>query len=66
MTLAYSVKGQVNIIIMDYINVVLECLEKAEPKSSGTKSGADLMNAFVVDEYCEKLSKENMKRSTIS
>ena len=60
-TLYYSVKGQVNITILDYINEILECLDKAEPKSSGTKSSAVPLNLFVVDEYCEKLSKEKVE-----
>ena len=58
MTLDYSVKGQVNITMLDYINEMLECLDKAEPKSSGTKLSASPLNLFVVDEDFEKLSKE--------
>ena len=57
MNLAYSVKGQVNITILDYINEILESLDKSEPKASGTKSIADLLNMFVVYDDCEKLSK---------
>ena len=40
---------------------MLDCLEKAEPKSRGTKSNAAPLNLFVVDENCEKLSKEKAK-----
>ena len=65
MTLDYSVKGQVKITIMDYINKMLELLDKAEKKDSGTKSSAAPLNLFVVDEECEELRKENLKHSTI-
>ena len=64
--LYYSVKGKVNITILDYINEILECLEKEEPKASGTKSSAAPLNLFVVDEYCEELSKEKSENSTSS
>ena len=37
MTLDYSIKGQVKITMIDYINGILECLEKAESKASSTK-----------------------------
>ena len=33
------------------------CLDKAEPKASGTKSSAAPLNMIFVDEDCEKLSK---------
>ena len=58
MILDYSVKVQVNITMLDYINEILECLDKAESKASGTKLSAGPLNLFVVDEDCEKLSKE--------
>ena len=51
MSLDYILKGQVNITILDYINEILECLDKAKPKASGTKSSATSLNLFVVDEY---------------
>ena len=41
-----------------YIKEIIKCLDKSEPKSSGTKSSADPLNLFVVDQDCEKLSKE--------
>ena len=66
MTLDYSAKGQVNITMLDYINEILECLGKSEPKSSRTKSSAPPLNLFVVDEDCEKLSKEKYENFTIS
>ena len=49
MILEYSVKGKVKITMLDYINEILECLDKAEPKSSGTKSSAAPLNMFVAD-----------------
>ena len=58
MTLDYSVRGQVNITTMDYINETLECLGKSEPKASVTKSSTYPLNLFVVDEDCDKLCKE--------
>ena len=57
MTLDYIIKGQVKITILDIINKIMECLDKAEPKSSSTKSSAAPLNMFVVYEDCEKLSK---------
>ena len=51
-------KGQVKITMLDYINEILECLDKAESKYSGTKSSAAPMNMIVFDEGCEKLSNE--------
>ena len=61
MTLDYSAKDQVNITMLDYINEILECLGKAEPKSSRTKSSAPPLNLFVVDEDSYKTSKEKLE-----
>ena len=58
MNLDYSVKFQVNIKIMDYTKEILECLDKVELKSGGTKSSAAPLNLFVIDEDHEKLSKK--------
>ena len=60
MTLDYSVKGQVNTTVLDYINEITECLDKAEPKASGTKSSAAPLNLFIVDEECEKIRKRKI------
>ena len=57
MSLDYSVKVKVGITILDYINEIMEYLDKEEAISSGTKSSADPLNLFVVDEECEKLTK---------
>ena len=58
MTLDYSVKDKSKITIMDYINGMMEFLDKAEPKAISTKSSAASLNMFVVDEDCEETSKE--------
>ena len=58
MTLDYSVKVQIKITILDYIKEILGYFENVEPKSRGTKSSTDHLNLVVVDEDCEKLSKE--------
>ena len=58
MNLDYNVKGQFNIKILYYINEILECLDKEEPEDSGTRSSAAPLDLFVVDEDCEKISKE--------
>ena len=57
MILDNSEKVKVKITIMDYIREILECVDKSEPKYSGTKSSTAPMNLFVVDEDCEKISK---------
>ena len=41
-----------------YINEIMECLDKSEPKSSSTKSSADPLDLFVFDKDCEKISEE--------
>jgi hypothetical protein len=70
MTLDYSVKGQVKISMIDYIDEILTAFDKAEGNDSGeqsektknysplntkTKSSAAPENLFKVDEDCEKL-----------
>ena len=37
---------------------MLECLDKSEPKSSGTKAISVPLNMFLVDDNCDKLNKE--------
>ena len=58
MTLDYSVKDQVKITILDYINRILECLDRSEPKARVTKSSTDPLNLIVVDKDCGKLRRE--------
>jgi len=59
MTLDYTVKGQVQITMTDYIDEILTAFAKAEGNGSGeqskkTKSSAAPENLFKVDEDCEK------------
>ena len=61
MNLDYSVNGQFKIRMLDYINEILECLHKVEPKSIGTKSCESPLNLFVVDEDSYKTSKEKLE-----
>ena len=51
----HSVRGQVKVTMFDYIEEMLAAFEKADPKSSGTKSSAAPVNLFTVNEDCEKL-----------
>ena len=41
----------------------MECLDKAEPKASSTKSSAARLNLFIIDEDCEKPSEEKSETS---
>jgi hypothetical protein len=58
MTLDYSVRGQVKITMLDYVDAILTAFDIAEPKGAGTKSSAASDNLFTVNEDCEKLSPE--------
>jgi hypothetical protein len=58
MTLDYTVHGQVNILMFDYVNEIISALDKAEPKTGGTKSSAAPKDLFKVDEDHEKLRPE--------
>lgn len=55
MTLDYSVKGEVKITMLDYVEEIITAFEKADPKVSGTKSSAAPDDLFKVDEDCKKL-----------
>jgi hypothetical protein len=55
MTLDYTVHGQVNISMFDYVNQIINAFYKAKPKGGGTKSSAAPDDLFKVDEDCEKL-----------
>jgi hypothetical protein len=55
MTLDYTVRGQVKIMMFDYIDEIITAFEKIKPKASGTKATAAPDNLFKVDEDCEKL-----------
>ena len=54
MTLNYTVRGQVQITIIDFIDEVLIAFNKAEPKGGGTKTSAAPKNIFKANEDCEK------------
>ena len=48
-TLDYTVRGQVMITMISYINNILASFDKAEPKFNDTKSSATPNNLFVVN-----------------
>ena len=53
-TLDYTVFGQFQITIIDFLDKVLIAFDKAEPKGGGTKTSAAQDNLIRVDKYCEK------------
>jgi hypothetical protein len=55
MTLDYTIRGQVNISMFDYVDEIINAFDKAEPKGGGTKSSAASDYLFKVNEVCEKL-----------
>ena len=55
MTLDYSTTGQVKIILLDYIEEIIQAFEKVDKKATGTKNSASPENLFRVDEDCKKL-----------
>jgi hypothetical protein len=58
MTLDYTVCGQVNISMFDYIDKIINAFDKAEHKGGGTKSSAAPDDHFKVNEDCDKLPPE--------
>jgi hypothetical protein len=58
MTLDYTVSGQVEITMFDYVDDILTAFDKAEPKGGGTKTSAAPDSLFKVDENCEKLKQD--------
>ena len=56
MTLDYSVRGQVKITMLDYVEEILTAFDKADPKAAGTKTSAAPENLFIVNEDSKKLS----------
>jgi hypothetical protein len=58
MTLDYSVRGQVKIKMLKYVNEILTAFDKAEPKGGGTKTSAAPDSLFKVDKDCEKLAQD--------
>ena len=55
MTLDYTVRGRVQITMIDFLDKFLIDFDKAEPKGGGTKTSAAPENTFKVEEDCEKL-----------
>jgi hypothetical protein len=55
MTLDYTVRGQVKITMIGYVDEILTAFDKADPKGRGTKTSAASENLFKIDEDCEKL-----------
>ena len=55
MNLYYTVCGQVQITMIDFLDTVLVDPEKAEPKGDGTKKSAEPENIFKVNKYYDKL-----------
>jgi hypothetical protein len=55
MTLDYTICGQVNISIFNYVDEIINPFDKAEPKDGGTKSSAAPNDLFKVDKDCKKL-----------
>ena len=53
--LDYTVRGQVHITMIDFLDEVLIAFDKAEPKGIGIKTSAAGENLFKVDEDCENL-----------
>ena len=60
MTLDYSVRGQVQISMFDYVHEILAAFDKAELKGGGTKSSAAPENLFTINEDCEKISQDKV------
>jgi hypothetical protein len=55
MMLDYTVCGQVQISMFDYVEEILNAFDKAEPNGGGTKSSAAPPNLFKVNVDCDKL-----------
>ena len=55
MPLNYTVRNQVQIKIIDFLDKVLIAFDKAEPKGGDTKKSAAPENLFKVDEDCKNL-----------
>jgi hypothetical protein len=58
MTLDYTVCGQVNISMFDYVNKIINAFDKAKPKGGGTKSSTAPDNLLKVNKDHEKLLPE--------
>ena len=54
-TLDYTVRGQVQITMIDFLDKVLIAFDKAEPKGGGTNKSAASENLSKVDKDCKNL-----------
>ena len=59
MNLDYTVRGQVQITMIDFLDKFLIAFDKAEPRGVGTKKSAAPENIFKVEEDCEKIPQSN-------
>ena len=59
-TLYYTVRGQVRITILSYIEEIITNFDKSDPKGKGKKSSAAPNNLFVVNKDCKKLYQEKV------
>ena len=57
MTLDYTVRGQVQITMIDILDKICKAFDKAEPKRCGTKTSAAPENLFKINKDCEKLQR---------
>ena len=55
MNLGYTVCGQIQIMMIYFLEKVLIAFDKVEPKGGGTKTSAAPENIFKVEEYFKKL-----------
>ena len=55
MTLYYTVSGQAQITMINFLDIILIAFNKVETKGGGTKTSAAPENIFKVREDCEKL-----------
>ena len=55
MTLDYTVRGQVQITMINFLDKFLIALDTEEPKGGSTKTSAAPDNLFKIDKDCKKL-----------
>ena len=60
MTLYYTIRGQVRITVLSYIDEIITTFNKADPKGKGTKSGVNPNNIFFVNEQFNKLDQDKV------
>jgi hypothetical protein len=60
MELDYTVKGQVKVTMLKFVEEILAAYDKADPKGAGVKTSAAPSDLFKVDDSCEKLPPDKM------